>query len=297
MVTRAGFRQYPAVILSIVTCASLSLGFAIVRGPLFSSEMTLKSADNDMNVGSATTLRRLASLSGLGGMTGNSLMPAYIDLLQSKEVADLLIRREHFERTLFADRLQPDGTYRRGFPGEMKAAIFPIFGIAVSDRPTVSDVQRQLQDAIVVNQDQITGLVTVGCTSSKPTLCRDLLLAVHREAEYSLAQARYEQAVRTRDYILAKLSQNAPLAVKEAMQDQLSDAQDRIAMNGLERPVAAMIIDPPRVPDEPSFPRPSLIAMFGVLAGLAVGLALAVWREQRGALATLQWRNIAVGLR
>jgi uncharacterized protein involved in exopolysaccharide biosynthesis len=81
------------------------------------------------------------------------------------------------------------------------------------------------------------------------------------------------------------------------MQDQLTDAQNRIAMNGLSRPVAAMIIDPPMVPDEPSFPKPAVITLFGLLAGLVLGLALAVWREQRGPAGAFQWRNIAMALR
>jgi uncharacterized protein involved in exopolysaccharide biosynthesis len=274
-----GYRRLWTVLTALAGGVVLSLAFAILHGPLFSSQMVVRPAEGNLV---PSSLRQLGAIAGGGSglAIGNGLLPSYIKLLQSREVALQLLTGEHFELRLFAGQINPDGTWRRGLIGRAKASLFGLFGISRHERPNVSDVKEQLDALLVVNQDQISGLITVGCTARQPELCRDLLLAVHREAEYSLARARYDLALQTRDFILNHLGTTTNLDTRESMAETLADADVTIALFGLGRPVAALIIDPPTLPDEPSFPRPMLIALLGAAAGLTLGLALAARQDR-----------------
>ncbi len=290
-VLRAGLRHLWIVSACVTLCVTAALTFAIVRGPIYTSSMTVKGVDDSDQVGA---LKRLASLGGIGGLNGNGLLPSYVYLLQSNEVASLLLNRDHIESLLYGDRLNADGTWRRSVLGHLKDSVFAIFGVEAHDRPTVSDVQNSLVQILVVNQDTLSGLVSVGCSSPRPQLCRDLLLSVHHEAEFSLSQARYNEALKARDFILHKLSTTTQLDLRQLLMEPLADAQNRVAMNGLNRPLAAMIIEQPVVPDEPSFPKPALIGLIGLLSGLAMGLAFAARRDNVLAELPHPWASVPV---
>ena len=179
---RASRRHYIVVILStLFWCAAISI-FTIAKGPLYTSSMTVRAAESSSTSALSSALKKLPiSVGSLG--SGSGALSSYVQLLQSSEVARLLMEREQFERKLFSNRIdEATGKWKHGLLHPIKATINEIFGITSSERPTISDVQQKLMQFLAVNEDQMSGLVTVSCTSDRRFLCRELLLSVHRQA-------------------------------------------------------------------------------------------------------------------
>lgn len=272
LLMRLSLRHYVVVFLSVSTGLLLMAAFAVYKGPLYTSTMTVKAADDAAPPsGLSSALSRLPV--SLGGGGGNAMLFSYLNLLQSNEVAGALIKNDHFERELYNGAIDPaTGRWRHTWLASIRGAISEVFGFRRSDSPTLEDVRLKLKQMLVIDQDQLTNLVTVSCTSASQTLCRDTLLAVNREAETSLNQMRRRQAEQTRDYIEQVLPAITEGDVRANMIGSLLDAKTQIAMSNLNRPIGASVLDPPLVPSEPSFPRPSLLLLLGFVAGLAFGV-------------------------
>lgn len=275
---RVSLRHYLVVIGCVLIGVFLMAGFAVIKGPLYTSTMTVKTADDPNAAGGlSSALSRLPLGLGIGGGGGSgSLLFAYLNLLQSNEVAAALINNDHFENVLFRDSLDPvTGLYRQdGWLAGVRRAVNDAFGIRKADRPMTEDVQRTLKEMLVVNSDELTGLVTISCTSPRPTLCRDTLLLANKEAQASLNRMRRTQAQKTRDYLEQVLPTVPESDVRSNMVASLVSAKSQIAMSNLENSIGASIIDPPLVPTQPSFPRPVFLILLGFALGLLLGIGI-----------------------
>ncbi len=160
---------------------------------------------------------------------------SYLNLLQSNEVAGALIKNDHFERELYNGAIDPRRRWRHTWLASIRGAISEVFGFRRSDSPTLEDVRLKLKQMLVIDQDQLTNLVTVSCTSASQTLCRDTLLAVNREAETSLNQMRRRQAEQTRDYIEQVLPAITEGDVRANMIGSHLDAKTQIAIVEFEQ--------------------------------------------------------------
>ena len=272
---RACLRHALAVVLSLVVCIGGAVAVAIVRPPQYANAMTVKAAEEQVE-GSANVTLHVPGLSALGGT-----LATYLKLLQSHEVAQLMIDRERFDRTLFWGRVDPATGRWTAPPSFLHRAVDGLFGIAAAPGPDADDVQHALTAMLVINKDLFSDLATVSCTAPSPTLCTAMLGAAHRQTEYRLRQVLLAQAYKTRAFVAAALPTTTDPHLRATMTAALAEANDRILAADLTTPAGAILLEPPAALGRRLYPQPGVVLTLGALLGLAVGMALAWWRETR----------------
>jgi uncharacterized protein involved in exopolysaccharide biosynthesis len=263
-----------------------AIGISLLRGPIYSTTMIVKAAEQQGGQGGgalSSALKALpVSLGAFGSLNKSGDLITYLNLFQSREVARLLVNRAHFERELFARSIDADGRWKSSLVRQTKVALAYLFGLEAADRPTAEDVRERLLDRITVNMDELTGLVSITCRSPNIQLCGDFLMAVHRQTEYRLAQMRRDQAQTMIDYVDRQLTAVTEKSSQEALYSARNDAENQRIMASSGVPLGAEIVQPPLLPLAPAFPRPAMMLLVGAALGLVLGILLALFKEYVG---------------
>jgi hypothetical protein len=199
-------------------------------------------------------------------------MNLYLALLQSKTVARVLVDQDHIEKLLYRGALTDSGDWIETAASRRQRALYDLFGISLPKRPTIDDVDGTLKGLMLIKP---SGVVTqISCTSSRPELCREVLLLAHQAAEATLNKLVLAQAERASEYLRNSLRSVPEIEVRTALATVLADAQRQIAMSSVGQPVGATILEQPIDPMTPSFPQPIEILTIAFLFGLVTGGAI-----------------------
>ena len=272
---RASLRYFVVLVLSVIVCIGGAAAIVAGRPPAYTASMTVRAAE-DLTAGGRAATKSLA-VSSLAGT-----LPTYFKLLTSREVAQLLIDNEHFDRVLFWGAVDPaTGEWRARRAGFFRGTMDRLFGVTRSSRPTAEDVQQRVAGLLLIDRDIMSDIATISCTSPSRTLCAALLAAAHRQTEYRLRQIVRDQAVRSRDYVTDALAKTTDPGMRAALNAALDAANAQIVASNLGQPLGAIVIEPPFAPQEPLHPRPGLFLEAAAFLGLALGMAIAWLLEAR----------------
>jgi uncharacterized protein involved in exopolysaccharide biosynthesis len=246
---RVSLRHIGLVFLSVAVCVAAAAGFARNNPPLYSATMTVRGTPVDASWRTQTPSEALAAMTGP--------LTDYTVLLRSREVAQLLIDREHFDGISFGGR-------------SPRAA-----------RPTGQDVQSLLAALLSVERDRLSNFATITCTSPSRTLCAPLLSAVNRQIEYRMTQIARAEAIRIREAAMRALPATADPDLHAAMKAALERANAIIVAADLGQPIDTKLLAPSQTPAEPLPRHPETMLVAAALLGLAAGMAIAWAREAR----------------
>jgi uncharacterized protein involved in exopolysaccharide biosynthesis len=278
LVKKVASRMWRMKVVSLAclgTSLLLMIAIAFVNGPAYTSEMMVRPVGNAISP-------QMGMLAGLvspnfrnSSLGQTNQLPSYLNLLQSDDVAAILLKQPDVVRAVFGDSIDlQTGLYRGGFMRRLKADVNAFFGQSTSDRPTVFDMQSRLDRLLVVSQDQLTQIVTVTCTSSDRFQCPIIMKASHRAAEGILSGLIRQNAVAMRDYVEPELNRVTAQGVRDALIQMLAQAETQIATSYLGQPVAAEVFAGPTQPDSPTFPRPGLLLVLGIFMGLGAAAGI-----------------------
>jgi hypothetical protein len=289
--------EWKIFLLTFFLCLVFVIAATLIIGKKYTSEMTVTAVSaNQSMLGGLAGAAGLLSSGSISSLATSILNPAsaldnYQSLVQSNVVSEALMSKYHIQNRIFGDAVDPKtGTWKPTLSRDLKQLIYGVFGLQLSDAPTIDDVALKLNEMIVVTQSsQDQNTINISCTSRDSGFCYDLLREVHQEVEYRLNSLELEQAQRTAKYVTSQLPRTQIAEVREAMIEVLASAEKTIATTALSQPVAGIVLDPPIRPTRPSFPRPTLLLVIAGFLGLIIS-CLVTWtivaaRERRSALA------------
>lgn len=279
LVRRMILRWYITVMV-VSVCMIGGIGYARHHGIQYITTMTVIPADllRPSSSGSGSAIGGAASLFGvsLGGGT-NPRMQLYLELLQSPVVAQALIDKYHYDRTLFKGAIDPaTGKWKDSFARRKEAFYYRLFGLTLPDRPTVQDVAGAINGMLVLDPASDGPGTKVDCVSSSPDRCRDLLVKVNQEAQAILNRMSFNRASSLSKYLAAELPNMRDLTVRDAMANMLASAQRDIALSSLNQSNIAAVLEPPMTSNLPDFPQPHLVFSLSFMLGIALG-AILTW--------------------
>lgn len=223
----------------------------------------------------SSSLGGAASLLGfsIGGGSGGGRIGLYLDLLQSPEVAQALIAHDHFDQKLYEGAIDPaTGKWLPSFQRKRTALIYRLFGLRMSDHPSVQDLAGFLQGAILINHDAVNpSIIILKCRSGNPAFCPRFLLMVHRETQAILNSMTLNAAKTLAAYLTQTLPSVTSIEAREAMTAALANAIKDVAFASTNQPNVAAILEEPVEPTEPAFPNPPAMLTLAVLLGLVAG--------------------------
>jgi hypothetical protein len=276
--------------------AGLLLGLALVtvylnRTPHFyAAELKVHPAPSTSGKTPVSPLGGLAAIAGLGsGASGNEAVAPfrfYLDGLYSLEVARRLARDEALMRTIYASEWDAKAQRWRepaSLPASIRSGLAGLMGLPRFgwQPPDARRLQGYIGYAVTVRQSVRTPVVTLAHDATDPVFAATFLTRLHQVLDDYL---REQQALRTQGnitYLTAEL-QKATLAEQRRSLVAALAEQERQAMLAFgSAPYAADPFDDATVSATPTRPRPVPMLAGGAVAGLLLGMVLALWLARR----------------
>jgi len=276
-------RRWYVVAGCTLLCLLLVVLFARFRPHQYTTTMVVTSAESSSS-GLSSAMNALNSGGGLLGLAvGGARSPQfanYLALLQSSDVSEKVMQDRHLMTKMFGDVIDPaTGAWKVSFRRRLKTAIFNIFGVDRSPKPTLDDVQYVLNSMLVINPDPTNkSLATISCSSSDPQACREIMLAANKFAQQRLDDTALDSTRRMTHYLNSAVSNIDEVSVRQALTNVIANSrmQETLTSVGQDH---ANLLDGPNVPTMPSFPKPVLLIELAVTLGFVLGGAL-VWFTQ-----------------
>ncbi len=227
-------------------------------------------------------LAALAKLSGLQTQANDFVTPftVFRYMLNSHELAERLIQKHDMLRKVYRkkwDAGRHKWKLNEGVAGMVRVPLFRLIGKDPWAPPLADDLARFI--GLYVHLDSIdkSGVYAISFEDRDPQFARELINDIIVELDGLIAQRQYYKATQYSHYLERRISQTQEPDLRTALGAlYLQQEQYRMtASSGM--PVAAEIVDPASVSDQPTSPDPgvvlgwafSVILFFGSLAAYA----------------------------
>lgn len=249
---------------------------------LSGSKMDLRTSIDDITSGMGDFSSLLGSSSGGGTKEFRRFLAMTVSRAVAERVyadADLLHRIFYKQWDAGTKTWKP-----RGALGQASQKLDAFFGLPTFPAPTIEDVQKFLQSAVVVKEDKLTGTAALMAQTKDKGLGPILLRTVHAEADSILREAALLRAQEQLGYIQGKLDQVMQSDQRKGMIRLLITQESQIMMAQANVPYAADIVVPPSSREKPVSPSPKLfLIMAAILGGLLVFVFFVFYDTRPGA--------------
>jgi hypothetical protein len=268
-------------ILGLLLGISISISmFHLIR---FKYQAELVVAPTQQDIGLSKSLSGLASIAGVSLPKGGATSPfaLYLQVLQSRSVAEAIYKDEYLMRRMFPQRWndemrkwqQPKGL--RTSLARLVTSLF-IIDSERTEKPTVAEVQRFLSDRLNVVENRRDSMAHLYFANEDKEFTILFLTRVHEQADRILRERALKRTEVYIEYLDRQLSKTTVAELRETL-SQASAEQQRarmVALSGL--PFAAEPVGGISLSARPVQPNPFLVLVIGIIFSLLLALLLAL---------------------
>ena len=249
---------------SFVVCTVLGALFAFLASPVYRAEAVLAPNQPDERVNLPTGL---GALSGLGGFN----LVASVDnqealaILSSRVFVEDFIQDRNLLPVLFASEWDEDE------------------GKWVDDDPESwpdirEGVSYFIEDIRTVSEDAATGIVTLGIEWSDAAVAADWAEDLVKRINERLRARDLSESEQKLAYLNEQLAQASLVELRQSISRLIENEVQTITLAKAESEYAYRVIDPPRIPKAPIFPKRIPIIIIAMMFGGMVGIGLVLLR-------------------
>lgn len=235
------------------------------------------------SVGGFGGLAARAGLS-LGQSNSGSTFSLYKEGLTTRSLAAALAERPEIMHVVFAGEWNAEENRyvepERGFVGSIAQGVKTLLGYPKHkwEAPNAARLQDYITGAVKINDNPDTGVTTLVYAHPDPAFAVQFLTQVHNIADANLRRKARLRATQYIEYLSRQLQSISLVEHRTAIAAALSE-QERARMTASSSlAFAAEPVDVATPTLRPTAPRPTLMLLFGLLGGFAVGLSLALVR-------------------
>ncbi|MFC3712419.1 Wzz/FepE/Etk N-terminal domain-containing protein [Sphingoaurantiacus capsulatus] len=270
----------------ILICAALGLVVAVYQIHrstfIYTAELKVSPAQSSESgrggaLGGMAGLAARAGLS-LGQSAGSSSFSLYKEGLATRSLAAALAERPDIMHVVFAGEWDAaQGKYvepRRGLVGRTAQGVKSILGYPKHEwvAPNAARMQDYLKGAIKVVDNPETGVTTLTYGHPDPAFAARFLMEVHYIADRNLRLKARRRATQYIEYLSGQLRTISLVEHRTAIADALSEQEKARMTASSTLAFAAEPVDVATPTLRPTTPAPTLMLVFGVIGGFAVGL-------------------------
>jgi uncharacterized protein involved in exopolysaccharide biosynthesis len=257
----------------IAACVLTSTGAAVLVAflmtPVYRSEVTFAPSETESDLASSGLMSQIGGLASLAGVVtdAGSLTEKALAVLKSHAFTAGFILDEGLLPVLFADRWDvATDDWRAG-----------------EDIPTVFEAVELFDGIRQVNEDRITGIITLRIDWKDPSLAADWANHLMARLNATLRAHAVEDAQRILDFLRKELQRTSAVELQQAIYRLVEANLNRIMLANVREEYVFDILDPAVPADEDAFVRPNrpLLIAIGISFGLLVGVMLAALLRAR----------------
>lgn len=234
-------------------------------------------------------LRGLASIAGINlpGDSANIAFQLYTESLTSRVVAEeIVVKHPELLHEIFASEWDPANRKWKAPPrsfGWAKDAVKRVLGLPLRQwsTPNAARLQQYIEGTINVVQNPKTPVVTISMDHGNRDFAVRFLSALHAVADERLRHNALDRTTHYIDYLTEKLASTTVAEHRLAIAQALSEQEKQRMMTSATTSFAAEPFGRPSASAWPTTPQPFLIILFGIIFGLFVGIAVAIFTDMR----------------
>ena len=279
-------RQWLVIVLALAVCLVAAVGYLRSASYTYSVSLSVVPAQNLSGNGS----NPIDGLASLAGVSLNSSGPVsqfdlYIEQLASRAVAERLVSQPELMHKLFAGEWNAArGRWERptGFLSTVSSAIKGMLGLpAVAwQRPDAARLQDLLLGSVKRTRGDKASILTISIQSADPQFAAQFLTTLHQTTDDILRRNALLRSREYIDYIRLAIPQVKIVEQRAALASFLSEQEKVRMLASGSAPFAADILDPAHASARPTLPRPLVVLLGSILAGLALGTIAVLLRMQ-----------------
>lgn len=257
-----------------LVCALLAAAAALLMTPEYRAQVLLVpvSDPDDRQHSALLPLDELGGLAALAGfnMDRKDKKKEAIATLRSRRFTGQFIEDHGLARVLFADDW--DQEHER-----WKAD-------SVEDIPSAEDLfERFDKDVRKVDEHARRGLVTVSIEWKDPQLAAEWANELVADVNATLRRQAVEESNQAVAYLQDQLKRTSVVELQQVLHRLIESEMKKIILANINKEYAFKVIDPAVPADEPFKPHVLLMVVLGTLAGLVLGVGVALVRNAAGA--------------
>lgn len=269
------------IVLSVVGIFMILaiMGLLIVT-PKFTAAMVLApSSVSSTGGGGMSQLAGVASLAGISLPEDDELssFTEFQERLTSFQVAEGLAKNPETLQNIFPEYWNSEtGKWntRPGILATIRYAAGRIFGLPGWSPPDAEDLMHFLADEVTARVDSDLPLFTIEFEHENPDFAQKFIQDLHEATDRLVRRDSLERTSKQVVYLEKKLAQAVLLEHKKALALLILSQEQKMMMLEIDLPYAARVISPARVSTEPTSPRPILVLLISLIAGLLLGVFL-----------------------
>jgi LPS O-antigen subunit length determinant protein (WzzB/FepE family) len=234
--------------------------------------------------GFGSLVGRLGGLASLAGLSGAS-QPVdrtniVLTMLKSQAFLTEFAKRRQIVVPLLAaegwDKVRAEWRIN-GDRYNTRAQTWMLDGAPVPE-PTDGQIAFRMRQLISIEQSQETGLITLGLESYSPEAARTWLNWIIHDVNEALRAQDVREASASLAYLQKQLEQNSTTEMRQVLYQLIEDRTSTAMLASVSEDYALKIVDPPSLPEAPSFPRPLILVSLAAVAGALLGIGIVLAR-------------------
>jgi Chain length determinant protein len=272
--------RWLVIFIGALLGVALSIGYSAMTKPLYVVSVTVgpSQPDSITNFGSQGAASQ-GSLSSLLWRRSNSApFDEFRYLLLSHEVAEELATKQGALQVVFGaewDTKTGQWRHKTSVLGHIREFINGIFGLPGWHAPTAETLQAYLRGSLSIVLDE-SQIYTISLRYPDPKVGRWLLGLVIHDADSYLRDRDRSIIIKQEAYLNAKSKQATTANMQKVLIDLLSVQESRMMAIGADVPYAFTHLGSVSAGETPVVPKPFLYMFVGAVAGLLLGLGIAV---------------------
>ena len=270
-------------LISLTTLfAIFSVIYALMLTNLYKSESILQARDSQ-------DASMFSQFSGLASMAGLSLPGAandssteIIEIIRSREFVKHLTKFEEVLPSLLAAKSYDQVSQKIIYDSESYNSLENVWlenKENINTIPTYLDAHIEYSKIVSVSKDLKTGLISISVSHISPVFAKEFLDLIINEANSLKRDKDILTSEKAIKYLQEQLAVTPQASIKGSINSLIEAQLKTRMMANIHEDYALIAIEPPFIPERRYYPVRSLIAIFGTLFGLAIGIIVVLIRK------------------
>tara|TARA_Y100000996_G_C22528407_1_gene645438 strand:- start:757 stop:1695 length:939 start_codon:yes stop_codon:yes gene_type:complete len=279
------------LIISITTVfAIFSVFYALSLPNHYTSSALLKVTEKNETSGGGGLAELASRYGNIASMAGVSIPSSGVDnatyaiqVIKSREFAKHLMTFPDIKLNLMAvksfDKQTKDLLYDDEIYDIAKKTWIRESSNFVNSEPTYLEVHETALKGLVVNQSDITGLITISFEHLSPIFARDFVSLVISEINNITREIKLEEVNAALDFLKSEQDNVNQLGLKNTINALISSQMNDKMMASIKDDYMLTIIDPPIVPEIKSSPKRAIICILITIFGGLLSLVIVLFKS------------------
>ena len=282
-------RGWLAIVLGGAISFLLGVLYLHVVTYTYTATLVLVPTQNQNQGGLGSQLGSLGSLVGLDiGNTQNvSPFILYPDVMKTRAASDVFAARyPNLMHELFDTQWDSSSNSWRAPAGtvhEIAAAVKDMLGYPPQQwiPPDGADVAVVLSTRVKIDLDRKKPILTVTFDHSDPVFARRFLQALHESTDLILRRQTLDRSTKYSHYLEQELKNEQQTELRQVLINSFNQQEMLVMMSSSDAPFAAQAVGGPISSMRPTNPRPLIVLLAAIIAGLFCGCIWSYFRGRR----------------